>query len=86
VTTTHLGRVQQRRQLPTRLTQLIQVLIQDRVISRVLASRRQFSLPLPLRLLRRLPMLQRIPAYLIGMGIRPEHVRSGASKAVAESP
>jgi 2-polyprenyl-6-methoxyphenol hydroxylase-like FAD-dependent oxidoreductase len=71
-----LRAVQRRREWPTRLTQRIQVFIQDRVISRVLASRRQMSLPLPLRLLRRFPVLRRIPAYLIGIGIRPEHARS----------
>jgi 2-polyprenyl-6-methoxyphenol hydroxylase-like FAD-dependent oxidoreductase len=76
VTDADLRAVQRRREWPTRLTQRIQVFIQDRVISRVLASRRQMSLPLPLRLLRRFPVLRRIPAYLIGIGVRPEHVRS----------
>jgi hypothetical protein len=54
----------------------LQVLIQNRVISRALASRKQLSLPWPLRLLRRFPVLRRIPARLIGMGFRPEHVRT----------
>jgi len=46
------------------------------VISRVLAGRKRLSLPWPMRLLRMFPRLRRIPARLIGMGIRPEHVRS----------
>jgi 2-polyprenyl-6-methoxyphenol hydroxylase-like FAD-dependent oxidoreductase len=71
-----LRAVQQRRALPTRLTQWLQVLIQDRVIRRVLAGRRELSLPLPLRLLRSFPTLRRIPARLVGIGFRPEHVRS----------
>lgn len=49
------------RELPARLTQRLQVLIQDRIIRRVLAGRKRLSLPLPLRLLRRFPILRRIP-------------------------
>jgi 2-polyprenyl-6-methoxyphenol hydroxylase-like FAD-dependent oxidoreductase len=75
VTTGDLRRVQRRREFPTWVTQRMQVFIQDRVISRVLAGRAQLSLPLPLRLLRRFPILRRIPARLIGLGARPEHVR-----------
>jgi 2-polyprenyl-6-methoxyphenol hydroxylase-like FAD-dependent oxidoreductase len=75
VTTGALRRVQRRRELPTRLTQLLQVLIQDRVIRRVLGGGGRVSLPWSLRLLRRFPVLRRIPARLIGMGFRPEHVR-----------
>jgi 2-polyprenyl-6-methoxyphenol hydroxylase-like FAD-dependent oxidoreductase len=71
-----LREVQRRRELPTRLTQRLQVVIQDRVIRRVLAGRSRPSLPWPMRLLRRLPVLRRIPARLIGLGFRPEHVRS----------
>lgn len=71
-----LDKVQQRRELPTRITQRAQVLIQDRIISRVLASRRQIRMAIPLRMLRRYPILRRIPARLVGLGIRPEHVHS----------
>jgi 2-polyprenyl-6-methoxyphenol hydroxylase-like FAD-dependent oxidoreductase len=76
VTIADLRRVQQRREFPTWVTQRLQVLIQDRVISRVLASRQQLSLPWPLRLFRWFPFLRRIPARLVGMGVRPEHVRT----------
>src|SRR5947209_15693190 len=71
-----LRRVQRRREFPTRVTQRLQVFIQDRVISRVLGSRQQLALPWPLRLLRRFPVLSRIPARLVGVGVRPEHVRT----------
>ena len=74
-----LAAVQRRRELPTRLTQGTQVLIQNRIIGPVLASRGPLPLPWPLRLLRRFPALRRIPARLIGMGVRPEHVRTGAA-------
>jgi 2-polyprenyl-6-methoxyphenol hydroxylase-like FAD-dependent oxidoreductase len=75
VTTKHLVAVQRRRELPTRVTQGIQVFMQNRVIRNVLSSSRQVSLPLALRLLRRWHWLQRIPAYVVGIGVRPEHVR-----------
>jgi 2-polyprenyl-6-methoxyphenol hydroxylase-like FAD-dependent oxidoreductase len=71
-----LRRVQRRREFPTRLTQRLQVFIQDRVIRRVLTSRTALALPWPLRLWRRYPVLRRIPARLIGIGFRPEHVNT----------
>ena len=69
-----LHQVQRRRELPTRIIQRVQLLIQDRVISRVLGSTGPLKLPLALRLLRRWPALRRFPARLVGMGVRPEHV------------
>jgi 2-polyprenyl-6-methoxyphenol hydroxylase-like FAD-dependent oxidoreductase len=70
-----LKRVQKRRQLPTRITQSAQVFLQDKVIGRVLGSR-QVSLPWPIRLFQRFPILRRIPARLVGIGVRAEHVES----------
>jgi 2-polyprenyl-6-methoxyphenol hydroxylase-like FAD-dependent oxidoreductase len=76
-TVDRLRAVQRRRALPTRLTQGAQVLIQNRVIRRVLADSGAKSLPVPLvlRLLRDWPFLRRIPARLVGMGVWPEHVK-----------
>jgi 2-polyprenyl-6-methoxyphenol hydroxylase-like FAD-dependent oxidoreductase len=76
VTSNDLRKVQRQRDFPTWLTQRLQVFVQDRVLSRVLRSRKRLSLPLPLRLFRSLPILARIPARRVGIGIRPEHVRS----------
>jgi 2-polyprenyl-6-methoxyphenol hydroxylase-like FAD-dependent oxidoreductase len=76
LTVEDLKAVQQRRMFPTRATQWLQVAVQNRILSRVLAAETLLSPPWPLRLLARLPILQRIPARLIGMGFRPEHVRS----------
>jgi 2-polyprenyl-6-methoxyphenol hydroxylase-like FAD-dependent oxidoreductase len=73
-----LARVQRRRELPTRLTQRLQLLIQNRVMVRVLGSAAPLSVPFPVRLLQRWPVLRRIPARVIGMGFRPEHVRTPA--------
>jgi 2-polyprenyl-6-methoxyphenol hydroxylase-like FAD-dependent oxidoreductase len=75
LTILHLAKVQRRRMLPTRLTQWAQVQVQNRVITRVIGSREPFATPLAVRLLRRFPFLRRIPARLIGIGFRPEHVR-----------
>jgi 2-polyprenyl-6-methoxyphenol hydroxylase-like FAD-dependent oxidoreductase len=71
-----LQRVQQRREFPTRVTQRVQLFIQDRVMTRVLAGRARLAPPWPIRLLKRFPILRRIPAYAVGIGIRPEHVRT----------
>lgn len=71
-----LAKVQRRRRFPTRMTQALQIFIQNRIISRALARRESLKLPLPLRMFRRWPFLRRIPARLIGIGFRPEHVRT----------
>jgi 2-polyprenyl-6-methoxyphenol hydroxylase-like FAD-dependent oxidoreductase len=71
-----LRRVQQRRMLPTRLTQGMQLFLQDRIIGRVLRNTDTLVLPFAVKLLARFPFLRRIPARLIGMGIRPEHVKA----------
>jgi 2-polyprenyl-6-methoxyphenol hydroxylase-like FAD-dependent oxidoreductase len=69
-----LRRVQRRRELPTRITQWFQLMIQKRVIARVLEDAKPVKPPLLLRLMGYYPVLRRIPARLIGIGIRPEHV------------
>ena len=76
VTPSHLQRIQWRRELPTRLTQWAQVQVQNRVIGRVLGKTQQVSTPWFLRLFKKFPVLRRIPARLIGIGVRPEHVRT----------
>ena len=76
VSVTHLQKVQWRRELPTRLTQWAQVQVQNRVLSPTLSSRQSIRPPLVLRLFRKFPFLRRIPARLIGIGVRPEHVRT----------
>jgi 2-polyprenyl-6-methoxyphenol hydroxylase-like FAD-dependent oxidoreductase len=76
VTDADLQAVQERRTLPVHFTQWLQLTIQKRIISRVLESERRPKPPLAFRLFGSLPMLRRIPARLIGVGIRPEHVRT----------
>ena len=77
VTVRDLAAVQRRRMLPVRLMQALQVFIQNRVISGVLRSTKPTTgLPLPLRVMRTFPFLRRIPARVVGLGFRPEHVRT----------
>jgi 2-polyprenyl-6-methoxyphenol hydroxylase-like FAD-dependent oxidoreductase len=71
-----LEAVQRRREFPTRATQRLQVILQNRVIGRVLASTAKMSPPFPVRLLGWVPFLRRVPARLIGLGFRPEHVNA----------
>ena len=71
-----LARVERRREFPTRLTQRMQVTVQRRVIAPVLGGAVTVRPPLALRLLGRCSWLRRIPARLIGLGARPEHVRT----------
>ena len=71
-----LQAVQQRRTLPVEFTQWLQLTIQRRIISRVLASHERPKPPLLFKLFGVFPILRRIPARLLGIGIRPEHVRT----------
>jgi len=75
-----LRRVQRRREIPTRVTQWLQIAIQRGVVRRVLRSGGgTLRVPLPLRLIARFPRRRRIPARMIGLGVRPEHVRTPAA-------
>jgi 2-polyprenyl-6-methoxyphenol hydroxylase-like FAD-dependent oxidoreductase len=73
-----LARVQKRREFPARVTQWIQVTLQNNVISRALQADGELKAPLPIRLMARFPLLRRIPARLLGLGVRPEHVHAPA--------
>jgi 2-polyprenyl-6-methoxyphenol hydroxylase-like FAD-dependent oxidoreductase len=76
-----LAKVQKRREWPTRATQWFQVQVQQRIIAPVLGRSTSLKLPLILRLLARYPILRRIPARLVGVGVRPEHVRSPEARS-----
>ncbi len=71
-----LAVVQRRRTMPMRVIQWLQVQIQNKVLSAVLAGTVRPKPPLAAKLLNRLPLLQRLPARVIGLGVRPEHIHS----------
>jgi len=74
-----LGAVQERRMMPVRMIQAMQGAVHKRVLGRVLeAQATGMTAPLALRMLDRFPVLQRIPARLVGLGVRREHIRSPA--------
>ncbi|MEZ5817704.1 MAG: FAD-dependent oxidoreductase [Hyphomicrobiaceae bacterium] len=80
----HLQSVQRRRRFPTWATQTLQVAAQNHIIDPILNSSAPPKVPWALRLMQYLPILQRVPARLIGIGFTPEHVEIAA--ATAEAP
>ena len=76
VTLEHLKDVQQRRMLPTRVIQWIQVAVQNNIITRVLTTTERPKPPFVARLFNWFPVLRGVPARILGVGIRPEHVRT----------
>jgi 2-polyprenyl-6-methoxyphenol hydroxylase-like FAD-dependent oxidoreductase len=77
VTPEDLRRVQRRREWPTRVTQWLQVVVQRRLVSRALGGG-PLRRPLFVRLLARCPLARRIPARLVGVGVRAEHIETPA--------
>jgi 2-polyprenyl-6-methoxyphenol hydroxylase-like FAD-dependent oxidoreductase len=76
VSSTDLAAVQRRREFPTRATQRAQLFAQNRIIRPSLGGQVPATLPWPVRLLRDYPVLRRLPARIVGLGFRPEHVRT----------
>lgn len=85
VTVDDLRAVQQRRERPARLTQRVQIFLHEHLLEPIFETTESIDPPWPMRLLQMLPALRRIPARMVGLGFRPEHVHSvtgptGASK------
>jgi 2-polyprenyl-6-methoxyphenol hydroxylase-like FAD-dependent oxidoreductase len=76
VTHDDLQAIEERRTLPMRFTQWLQLTIQRRIISRILEAHERPKPPSFFKLFNSFPILRRIPARLIGIGIRPEHVHT----------
>ncbi len=75
-----LQAVQRRRELPTRIIQRAQALVQQNVIAGALDPNRPFRLPLIVRLFLRIPVLRNIPARLIAYGFWPVHLKNAGAK------
>jgi 2-polyprenyl-6-methoxyphenol hydroxylase-like FAD-dependent oxidoreductase len=71
-----LEAIQRRRIWPARMTQRMQLLMQNRLIGPALQGVRRPKPPFVFELLNAVPLLQRIPARLLAVGFRPEHVRT----------
>ena len=69
-----LHAVQQRREWPAHLTQRVQIFMHKHFLERIFDATEQTAPPLPARLLEKFALLRRIPARMIGIGFRPEHV------------
>ena len=76
VTSDHLAAVQRRREFPMRVIQRVQVIVQNNLLSPALSGTERPKPPFVMRLIRWLPILRRIPARLVGMGVRPEHIQT----------
>jgi 2-polyprenyl-6-methoxyphenol hydroxylase-like FAD-dependent oxidoreductase len=77
----HLAAVQKRREFPMRVIQRLQVIVQNRLLSPALAGTERPKPPFIMRLITWLPVLRGLPARIIGVGVRPEHVRTPARPA-----
>lgn len=74
VSVSDLEAVQTRRMFPTRVIQAIQVAAQNNIIGPTLRLKEKPTPPFALRLMQRFPVLRRIPARVLGLGVRREHV------------
>ncbi|GAA1336245.1 FAD-dependent oxidoreductase [Saccharothrix algeriensis] len=84
LTAADLARVRRRRWLPTAVTQAIQRLIQNAFLRPALEGSARVATgraPRPVALLQRYPLLQAIPAYLVGIGLMPERAPGFARRA-----
>jgi 2-polyprenyl-6-methoxyphenol hydroxylase-like FAD-dependent oxidoreductase len=72
---TDLRTVQMRREKPARLTQRVQVFMHRHLLERIFDSAQMISPPLPTRLLETFPRLRSLPARIVGIGFRPEHIK-----------
>ena len=71
-----LKKIQKRREFPARVIQRLQVSIQAGIVKRRTNARLQQKLPFFFKLLKWFPVLTRIPARVVGMGIRPDHIQT----------
>ncbi|WP_210297485.1 FAD-dependent oxidoreductase [Bradyrhizobium sp. 2S1] len=74
-----LDAVRRRREFPVRVTQRMQVIAQNNLITAALKPGDQPA-PFALRLITAMPWLQGLTARLVAVGVRPEHVHSPAAR------
>jgi len=82
LTTDHLAAVEKRRTFPMKVIQSMQLTVQNRLIDRLLDSNQPFEAPTVMKLFNWFPLLRRIPARIVGVGVRPEHIRTAPHPVV----
>ena len=80
-----LQAIQARRAFPVHVTQRFQLIMQNRIISRALFDTQKPKPPLLLKLFEMFPLLRRIPARFLAVGVRPEHVHTPDVLSTAQS-
>jgi 2-polyprenyl-6-methoxyphenol hydroxylase-like FAD-dependent oxidoreductase len=76
VTRANLQAVQERRTFPMKVIQRMQVIVQNNLLSPALKSSERPKPPFMMRLVGWFPLLRRLPARIVGLGVRPEHIRT----------
>jgi 2-polyprenyl-6-methoxyphenol hydroxylase-like FAD-dependent oxidoreductase len=76
ITPDDLKAVQRRRERAARLTQHVQVFLHKHLLKAIFDSNEMISPPFLMQLLEKYPRLRRIPARMVGIGFRPEHIHS----------
>lgn len=71
-----LAAIASRRVFPMRVTQRVQVAIQNTFIAHVVAGDGPTRVPIFLRVAQHVPFVRRFIARMMGVGVRPEHVRT----------
>jgi 2-polyprenyl-6-methoxyphenol hydroxylase-like FAD-dependent oxidoreductase len=81
VTYEELAAVQKRREFPTRVTQYLQIKIHEAFAARVFPNKGPARAPWKLKVAVRVPGIQRALGYVVGIGVRPEHIRRSGKRA-----
>ncbi|NOX99873.1 MAG: FAD-dependent oxidoreductase [Verrucomicrobia bacterium] len=79
VTDENLAAVQKRREWPTKVIQGIQTMAQKRIVKAALQTNEEFTFPLPLRIISKLPLLNKLPAWVLAYGVRHETIEKRKS-------
>ena len=76
VQTKDLAKIQRRRELPTRIIQRLQTFLQENILVNVLSTEELITVPLPFRLLTKIPIVRDIPARMMAFGPFPVHLKN----------
>ena len=69
-----LAAIQTRREWPAKMTQRMQVIVQNRILAKALGNKGDMRVPMLLRVIMAIPGLRALPTRILGLGVRPEHI------------